>query len=315
MNRGSRHMRYRKSVYRRQRVRTVLIVTAVVLCVLLVAFLLIGSMFFKKLQSTPEPSDKDTSQPTELPTYPFEKVPHVKAPLLTLDGHSSTVYRRLEALAGAGYTALSVPLTDPSGNLLYHSDQATSGGYAIRGSSSLSLSELSAQAHASGIRLCGTYVLQAATEENDLTRSVLLAESAAVISEAFLAGFDDIAIVVPSLPLERQAEIIRFAESIRTFAKDAVIGLSLPEAEIASPDANRIDILAKSFDYLALDLRSDGAADPVAFAEERMSAMLYYLLRYEMRVMLPALSDEEAQAKLITATENESIDHWVMVLP
>ena len=50
MNRGSRHMRYRKSVYRRQRARTVLIVTAVVLCVLLVAFFLIGNLFFEKMR-------------------------------------------------------------------------------------------------------------------------------------------------------------------------------------------------------------------------------------------------------------------------
>jgi len=315
MNRGSRHMRYRKSVYRRQRARTVLIVTAIVLCLLLVAFFLIGSMFFNKLQDTPPPSNEDTSQNSELPTYSFEKIPHVKAPLLSLEGSPSTVYGRLASLAEAGHTALSVPLTDQFGTLAYHSDQASSGGYAIRGSSSLRLSELSAQADASGIRLCGTYVLAATTEENDLTRSVLLAESAAVISEAFLAGFDDIVIVVPSLPIEREGEIIRFSESIRTFANGAVIGLSLPEAEIASADATRIDTLAKSFDYLVLDLRSPDTEDPVAFAEERMSTMLYYLLRYEMRVMLPALSDEETQAKLITAVGNESIDNWMMVLP
>ena len=315
MNRGSRHLRYRKSVYRRRRAKAVLIVSAIVLGILLVAFLLIGSMFSDKLEDSETPTDTTAQSNATLPSYPFERVPHVKAPLLSLEGAPTTIYRQMDTLVAAGNTALTVPMTDDNGMLLYHSSQAISGGYAIAGTSSLSLSELSELAHANGVRLCGAYVLKAAAEENNLTRSVLLAESAAVISEAFLAGIDDIVIIVPTLPTERQAELVRFAESIRSFAQNAVIGLSLPEAEINSPDAKRIDALAKSFDYLALDLRHEDAEDPVLFAEERMSTMLYYLLRYEMRVMIPALSDEEMQAKLITAVESESIDNRMTVLP
>lgn len=314
MNRPNRHMGYRKSVYRRRRARTALIVSAIVLGVLLLLFFVLGNFFSDKMQSAPpESSKEETSNVTE-PPYPFESVRHVKAPLLLLDGGTSAVYRRLDELLAAGHTALSLPLTDASGTLQYHSEQAARGKYSIVGSSSLSLAELSELAHLDGAYLCGTYVLDAVNEEDALTRSVLLAESAAVIAEAFLSGMDDVLIVVPTLPTEREDEILRFVEDIRTLAPNATLGLSLPEDEIAAPDAARIDTLAKNLDYLALDLRNEDAEDPVSFAEERMGSMLYYLLRYEMRVMIPSLSDEDAQEKLITAVEKESLDNWITVI-
>ena len=314
MNRPNRHMGYRKSVYRRRRARTALIVSTTVLGILLLLFFIVGNFFSDKMQSDlPESSKEETSNAPEA-SYPFESVRHVKAPLLSLDGGTSAVYRRLDELLAAGHTALSLPLTDANGTLQYHSEQASRGRYSIAGSSSLSLSELSDLAHLDGAYLCGTYVLNAANEEDALTRSVLLAESAAVIAEAFLSGIDDVLIVVPTLPTERQTEILRFVEDIRTLAPHATLGLSLPEDEIATPDAARIDTLAKSLDYLALDLRNKEAEDPVAFAEERMGSMLYYLLRYEMRVMIPNLSDEDAQKKLVEAVENESIDNRITVL-
>ncbi len=314
MNHNNRHMRYRKSVYRRRSIRTSLIAGGIVLCLLLVAFLLLGNLFSKKLNQTPD-SPKQTQSVEDTPPMPYEGGRHVGAPLLSLSGSKSSIYERLDALQAAGHTSVSLPLTDANGTLSYHSSLALDGNYSVKGSASLSLSELIEVAHGHGIYLCGTYVLNAAMEENTLTRSVLLAESAAVIAEAFLWGMDDIVIVVPDLPTDRQGEMIRFAESIKSFAPNAVIGFSLPATEIAAPDATRIDTLAQSFDYLALDLRGDTQDDPVAFAEGRMSAMLYYLLRYEMRVMLPSLSDEAEQAKLITAVQNESIDNWMTVNP
>ncbi len=315
MNRGNRHLSYRKSVYRRRRIRVVLIVIGIVLAVLLALFLILGNLFFDKVQSNPEPPKKGDT-PTDVATpFPFESVRHVKASLLSVNGSTSAVLSRLRALTEAGSTAVSLPLTDASGTLLYHSEQATVGNYAIRGSASLALSDLAEAAHASGTYLCGTYVLSAASEENPLTRSVLLAESAAVLAEAFLAGVDDIVIITPSLTAEQQTELLRLLETVRAFAPNAIVGLSLPEVEIAAPDATRIDSLARAFDYLALDLTAYGEEAPVTFAESRMSTMLYYLLRYEMRVLIPALEDEMTQTALISAVEKESVDNWMLVRP
>lgn len=316
MNRNRRHMRYRQSVYRRHSIKTGLIVGIVVLIVLLLLFLILGNILFDKVQEEPSTPDPSLSTTTPEPSpYPFESVRHVKAPLLSLDESSSTVLQRLEALAADGQTAVSLPLTDNNGTLLYHSEQASNGNFSNRGNASLSLADLAESANADGIYLCGAYSLTAASEEDALTRSVLLSESAAVLAEAFLAGMDDVVIIVPTLPTERQAEIIRFAESIRALAPKAIIGLSLPEAEIASADATRMDTLAKSFDYLALDLSGYGDEDPIAFAEARMQSMLYYLLRYEMRVLLPSLADENTRNALIEAVEKESIDNRMLVLP
>lgn len=315
MNHGNRHMRYRKSVYRRRRMRVVLIVSGIVLGVLLLLFLFLGNLFFDKLNR--EPASKPDAPPhTETqPPLPFEAIRHVEAPLLATDGSTSEIYNRLETLIAEGHTALSISLTDANGTLLYRSTQAEQGDYTIRGTSDLSLAEVAKAAHADGVYLCGTYVLSAASEENALTRSVLLAESAAVIAEAFLDGMDDIVILAPDLPIGQQSELIRLVESIRAFAPNAVVGLSLPEAEIASPHATRIDTLAQSFDYLALDLGRFGEEDPVTFAEARMRTMLYYLLRYEMRVLLPSLPDADTNATLIDAVKSESLDNWMAILP
>ncbi len=315
MNRGNRHMRYRRSVYRRRRIRVALIVSGIVLAVLVALFLILGNLFFDKVQQVPTDKTKTpTTTETESP-LPFESVRHVKAPLLSLDGSASTVYGRLSSLVEAGHTAVSVPLTDENGTLLYRSEQAVKGNYSIQGTASLSLAELAEVAQASNVYLCGTYTLAAATEEDTLARSVRLAESAAVIAEACLAGIDDVLIVAPALPVAQQAELMRLVESIRAFAPNAIVGLSLPETEVAAPDATRIDTLARAFDYLALDLGQYGQSEPVAFAEARMSGMLYYLLRYEMRVMIPSLSDEATQSALIATVENESIDNWLIVQP
>ena len=314
MNRGNYHMRYRQSVYRRRRIRTVLIASGIIIVALLLLFLLLGNLFFNKMQESPEEPKRTETPQVETP-MPFEAVRHVQAPILSLTESSSKIYDRLHALHEEGYTAVSVPLTDANGVLSYHSTVAANGDYTVKGSSSLSLSRLIENAHEDGTYLCGSYVLSAIHEDDALTRSVLLAESAAVIAEAFLDGMDDVVIIVPALPTDRYDEMIRFAESIKSFAPKAVIGLGLPEAEVATPDATRIDELAKSFDFLALDLRDDTESDPVSVAESRMGAMLYYLLRYQMRVMLPSVADADTQAKLITAVQNESIDNWMMIQP
>ncbi len=314
MNRNHRHMRYRQSVYRRRSIRTALIAGIIVLVLLLLAFFLLGNLFSKKLEQSPD-EPKQTQKTEADPPMPFESVRHVSAPLLSLSGSSSAVYNRLESLQDDGHTALSLPLTDADGTLSYHSPLASSKGYSMKGNASLSLSELIEVAHSGGTYLCGTYVLSAVNEEDALTRSVLLAESAAVIAEAFLAGMDDVVIIVPALPTDRYTEMIRFSESIKSFAPNAVIGLCLPEAEVEAPDATRMDTLAKSFDFLALDLRGNAESDPVALAEDRMSAMLYYLLRYEMRLMLPSLAEADTQTALLDAVQKESLDNWMTVAP
>ena len=315
MNRNRRHIRYRQSVYRRHSIKTGLIVAAVVLVVLVLLFLILGNLLFNKVQDEPEDTDKTANTIPAPDPYPFEDVRHVKAPLLSLDGNRSAIYQTLGNLVDEGHKAVSIPLTNSDGTLLYHSEQAVDGDYAIRGTSTLSLSDLAEAAKADGVYLCGYFVLSATAEEDPLTRSVLLAESAAVLAEAFLAGVDDIVIVAPALPLEQQAELLRLCDTVRTFVPNAIIGLSLPEAEIAAPDAKRIDALAKSFDFLALDLSGYGDEEPVAFAEARMQSMLYYLLRYEMRVLIPSLTDEKVQNALIAVTETESVTNWMLVHP
>ena len=56
--------------------------------------------------------------------------------------------------------------------------------------------------------------------------------------------------------------------------------------------------MAYHFDYLALDLSRYGTDEPVTVAEAQTDAMLYYLLRYEMRIIVPAEAEDAVIQKI-----------------
>ena len=135
-------------------------------------------------------------------------------------------------------------------------------------------------------------------EENPLDRSVYLSEAAAVIAEAYSYGLRDIVLRAPSATIESAEELLRLLDSVKSFEPDLVLGLALPDAAVASPDAEFLQTLAYRFDYLALDLSRYGEEVPADVAEAQINSMIYYLLRYEMRVLIPAEAEEAVAEKV-----------------
>lgn len=300
-----RPMNYRRSVYRRHRIRTVLIVVGISLLVLFLLFLWIGNLFSDKMEI---PDDGQTPPPTEdsTPVLPASAVRKIQAPLLSLRSGNAAAHDALTLAATNGQTALSLPLTDANGTLLYRSEVAERLSMSM-GTSSVEISSLCTAAEANGIYLCGSFTLKAAEEENPLDRSVYLSEAAAVIAEAFEYGVHDIVLRAPSMDRSNLSELIRLAEAVKSFSPNALLGLALPDDLVAAPDASVIEQLAYAMDYLALDLSRYGEEEPVSVAEFQTDAMLYYLLRYEMRVLVPS----EHQDAIVTKITEFNIKNWM----
>lgn len=309
MNNRNRHMQYRRSVYRRSRIKWGLIIGGISLAVLFLLFLIIGNALGKRGKSDgadtatgTEPSSDVTVQDLASPLPPV----HAYACMPENPDASLT------ALIQKDVTAICLPLNTESGSLLYTSSVA---GRLNVVSGSTSLSSFTRTAHDSGLYVSGVWYLTCMKEEDDLLRSVLLSESAAVLAEAIRAGMDDILILAPDLSAGQVEELIRFSDTLLRLEPNAKIGFALPQAVLeAENSAVLTEQLAKSFAYLALDCTASEGEPSADAVSNQISAMLYNLLRYKMRVLLPYAATDEAQSALTDAVAQNNIDRC-MILP
>ena len=310
MNNRNRHMQYRRSVYRRSRIKWGLIIGGISLAVLFLLFLIIGNALGKRGKS----DDGNTASGTE-PTSDItvQDLASVLPPIHAYACMPEDPDASLTALIQKKVTAICLPLNTESGSLLYTSSVAARLNMV---SGSTSLSGVTRTAHDSGLYVSGVWYLTCMNEEDDLLRSVLLSESAAVLAEAIRAGADDILLLTPGLSAGRVEELVRFSEALLRLEPEAKIGFALPQAVLdAENSAALTEQLAKNFAYLALDCSTasehETSADTVS---GQISAMLYNLLRYKMRVLLPYAATDEAQSALTDAVAQNNIDRW-MILP
>ena len=311
MNRN-RHVQYRRSIYRKRRLRTVIITVTVSLVLLFALFLIIGNVFFDKTNGgSPNDTEKETT--AVLPSLPAESVRQINGAAISLAGSIDSVYDSVAACAESGAKEISVRLNAPDGKLYHRSDIASRLGYSTLGSGDISVSELIQKADEHALYVSGIYYVSSFSETDELARSVKVAELATVISESLRAGLDEVILLAPDITAEQCAEITHLISEIRAFVPDAIIGFALPDALVASADADVIDSLAMSTSFLALDLTRYGESDPVEFAEEHTGSMLYSLLRYKMRVLIPLSDNADTKAALVSAVESAGVHNWQTV--
>lgn len=313
MNGYNRHSQYKRGVYRRRQIRTVWITAGVVLLLVAVLLLILGSILAN--QGRNEWKDESTTS-DDIPeeTKPSKSVPSVKAsPVLLETSGSDTLASRLSALVEGGSVAASVPLNDESGALLYHSDLALELGFSTAANYSVTIARAAERAAEHGVYLSGTYHLLALTEEDELIRSVSLSKSAAVIADALRSGLHDVMLLLPTLTAEQLPFLLGLIEDIRALAPEGVLGCAVPPDALSEASASGwIDRLADGVDFLALDLTLTGDTDPLLYVENTLSASgtLFYLLRYEMRALLPQLADGALQNQLTSSVESHWTQNW-----
>lgn len=316
MNGRNRHIQYRKSVYRRRKIRTVIITLSIALAVLIVSFFIIGFLLNK--QSEKRNSKEDSMQTTEINTL-AQKLPlaAVQAyPVLLETADSSTFASRLEGLQASGITCASVPLNTADGALLYRSPVAIGLGLQVAQAQSVSIANAVAHAEDIPVSLSGVYYVTAFTEEDDLLRSVRLSHDAAILAEALRDGIDNVLLIVPAMTEANVAEILRLLDQVRVLCAHAVLGVTVPTSVAYSESgAKTIDTLYESADFLALNAFEYGDADPVTYISDTIaeSGMRYYLLRYGMRVLIPAGTEAIPQESLINAVTNGGSQNYQII--
>ena len=317
MNGRNRPISYRRKRQTKRTVITVLIVLGIVLSILFVGFVIVGNRMLRRVENTPKDEEKPTdSTVSELPDYVAP--PSIRAyPVLAETTDTTTFYARMIAAKEKGADAISLPLTDASGNLLYKSATATSLGLQIDSPYRVTVSSLVEQAGANKVYVSGIYVLKALQTEDDLLRSVALAQNAAILAEAFRAGINDVMLYAPSMTSDQTDELLRFVEQIRALAPNASIGLSLPSAILSGADADTLVAkLAPYFNYLALDVTNAGENDAAEFVDAQVhsSQNQYRFLYYGMRLLLPAGADGEEEGRIVDAANRNGVKSW-QILP
>ncbi|MBR4013157.1 MAG: hypothetical protein IKJ00_02570 [Clostridia bacterium] len=308
MNRN-RHMQYRRSIYKKHRIRVIIITSAVVLALLAILFLIIGNILFDKANED-ENESLQTTAPQTNDSIPADSVRQIKATAISLE---SSLNSTLDSAKAGGFNAVSVMLNTSDGKLTHYSDIAKRLKYESFNDVKTSVSKLMESAKDRSLYVSGIYYVSAFSESDELARSVYIAELASVISESLLAGLDEVILLAPDITEEQCAEVTHLISEIRAFVPDAVIGFALPESLVESNNSNLIDDLARQISFLALDITKYGEADPTAFAEARITPMLYSLLRYKMRVMIPFFEESEKQSSIISTVESAGISNWQIV--
>ena len=308
MNRN-RHLQYRRSIYRKRRTRTVVITVIVLLALIFALFLIIGNVFFDKTND--KTTKKENSQAdSSIPSLPSDNARQIKGSALSMSYDRESLFAAIDAYADKGIKEISIRLNSPSGTLYHYSDVADRLGYSKRGDNDISITELAQKADERSLYVSGIYCIGAFDESDELARSVAVAELAAIISESLRQGLDEVILSAPNATYEQCDELVHLVSEIRSFVPNATIGLALPEAIVSEPNAEVIDELAMNVSFMALDLTQHGERDAVEFAKERTSSMLYYLLRYKMRVLVPMSEDENTQSALIAAVESAGVNNW-----
>lgn len=275
MNNQKRHTRYRKSVYRKKRIKTVSITIICLLVILAVAFLVIGSILSGR---TDKDAYRDDDRPNSQSSITKSEISvNSRFVPLALDG--STLGERLSAAISNGYSDVCFVLDTEDGYLYYQSETAALLGKQKNAASDLrTLSGIISLTSSRDLYCTGITYVSELRSSNDLVRSAAIGYHAALIAEVLRAGMNDVLVVPGEIGEERYDELIKLADEVHRLAEGKKVGIALPASAFTSENsADLIYKFSRSFDFLAVEI--DENTD--------MSGMVFYLLSYNVRVLVP----------------------------
>lgn len=294
MNNQNRHMRYRRSVYRRRRIKITVIVSICAIILLTVAFVIIGNLLGNRTD-TDTPGGNDAPADADTPDN-ASTVKSVNSCFVPLAEDGSTLGERLSSATSAGYTDVCFDLDNEGGYLYYQSEIASTLGKQKNAADDLrTLSGIISLTSSRSLYCTGITHVPDFRNDDDLVRSAAIGYHAALIAEALRAGIDDVLIMPGDIDAQRYDELIRLADEVHRLEPMAHIGLALPAPLFSSEENTElIHRLTMAFDYLAVEISAD----------TDMSGLLYYMLRYNVRALVP---DAEGAERVKEYTKNIQI--------
>ena len=243
MNGHNRRRKYRRSVYRRRNIGTVLISVALSVIAFIIFLLIVGNILHKKSISRHAGDGiGEESPPVSDIIQTSQKRPssQLSGRLCLLRTNDSSVFsERLDALLGEECKHVSVPLNNPSdGSLLYLSEVGTSIGIATSSDGDLDGAVKSAKER--GMTVSGIYYLHSLSIENPLVRSAELSRAAAVIAEILGKGVDEVSVVATDMTADHIGELIEFVSDIHSLTERGAIGITVSEDILTSENASAL---------------------------------------------------------------------------
>lgn len=142
--------------------------------------------------------------------------------------------------------------------------------------------------------ISGIYFPQVWSEESEALRYSATLRDAAVLREFLLAGGNDV--LLCNLPFESVplSELLSYLQTVKQTVGNFSVGVAIPHTYLAREDAWRsLAALLEVCDFCAVDLRY---AENNRTAEEWLAFSRYYLVQYDMRLLL-----DESQSALADA--------------
>ena len=301
---------YRRNTYKKRKLRNILIISAICLVVLFLLFVLFGNLLNNKLEL--ERVSKDNAQTPAVPigntvSYTIEAYPVNLNP-------DTDFSERMYELSKRGIRSASLNLSDPQGQLLIHSDIAASLGYQNKDDSLVDLSSVISKAKYYNIFSSAIFELQFLSENDAKHRAVVLAYESALAAEIIEMGANEVIVRATGADATNTNLLIDFADSVKSINDSVVLGVALPvEFFFTESAAENISKLAESFDILGIDVSDipNDDKDTLEYIESTFAAsdLKYYVLRYNMRVLLPQISDEQDEEMRAVLADN-SIQNW-----
>lgn len=306
-------MQYRRSIYRKRKIKTIIISSVVAIIVIFALFMIVGSVLHNKTK------DGDTKNPDATAPESTEKVlasaRTVGAYPLPLLEDGSNFSDRLAAIP-PNANAVCVNLNEEDGTLLFRSALASKLSHITVHKDASALSSSVTAIERNDFYISAALYIPTFEEENELLAEIEFATWAAVACEAIQDGVGDVLILAPSMEADDVERICSIADKIRELTENAIVGFAIPDTILANEKKTAlVDTLSKHFNYLSLDTTQyRDEDDPIKYIEGKVSGLQLELMYYKMRVLLPRAAEAETQQKYIDAITKYNITSW-QILP
>ena len=315
MSTRNRHLKYRKSIYKKRRLRATVIITVSAIVLAFTLFIIFGTLLHSKTQ--PESDFDSTSSETDDKEggSSLKTAPTVNAYALPLLMDGSRFSERLDEIE-QNYPDASdvcINLNLPDGTLLYDSElsKSFSNIEVTEYASSLenSLSDISDKDYYT----TATLYIPSFSNDNDLEKEVELAIWGAIACEVLREGIDDLLILAPDATPDDIQKLSYLADMVHENVSGAIVGFTLSDSLVLDEDRIvYIDELKSHFNYLAVDMATSEEKQNVEYIEDlKMQSMI---IRHNMRILLPHFFDTEIQNEYITLINQSNFINW-QVLP
>ena len=306
-------MQYRKSIYRKKRIKAIVIISALALVLLFALFLIVGTMLHNKASEDAGTKDKNQAQSTEQTENPLPEAKAVGGYALPLLLDGSNFSERLAAIPSDA-NAVCISLNSIDGTLLYRSALSDELSHLKYDSNASDISTAVSRIKERELYTSALLYVPSFAEQNDLLKDVYLTSWCSVAIEALRAGVGDCLLAPRSATDEDVEKICAIADLIHEIEPNAMIGCLIPDSVISAENSEvLVAKLDKCFNYLTLDTTDYKADENVsAYVEAKISQMQMQLIYYKMRVLLPYSSDTAAQQEYIEIAKKYNVSSWLV---